>query len=144
MEVLIAILVAAGIFNTLFVSVMERLREFGIMMAIGFSPGRLFRLVMWESLWLALIGMVLGRGGDRLALPLPVDHGNRHVGDGLVRPGHGDRRRGRHRPVMKFGIYPESLICHHRRGGDRPVLLVGPLPGLEAGPVEPVETIKLV
>ncbi len=60
MELIIMLLVAAGIFNTLFVSVMERVREFGIMLAIGFSPGRLFRLVMFESLWLALIGLVLG------------------------------------------------------------------------------------
>ena len=52
MELIIAILVAAGIFNTLFVSVMERTREFGIMLAIGYSPGQLFGLVMWESLWL--------------------------------------------------------------------------------------------
>ena len=27
---------------------------------IGFSPGRLFRLVMWESLWLAVVGVVVG------------------------------------------------------------------------------------
>ncbi|UCC48853.1 MAG: ABC transporter permease, partial [Gemmatimonadota bacterium] len=54
MELLIAVLVAAGIFNTLFISVMERLREFGIMMAIGWSPGRLFRLVILESAWLGV------------------------------------------------------------------------------------------
>ena len=58
-KLIIMILVAAGIFNTLFVSVMERMREFGIMMAIGFSPARLFGLVMWESLWLGLVGLVL-------------------------------------------------------------------------------------
>jgi ABC-type lipoprotein release transport system permease subunit len=58
MEALIAVLVAAGIFNTLFVSVMERLREFGIMMAIGWSPGRLFRLVVLESAWLGVLGLV--------------------------------------------------------------------------------------
>jgi ABC-type lipoprotein release transport system permease subunit len=59
-EVFVVLLIAAGIFNTLFVSVMERLREFGILLAIGFSPGRLFRLVLWESLWLALVGLVTG------------------------------------------------------------------------------------
>jgi ABC-type lipoprotein release transport system permease subunit len=59
-EVFVVLLIAAGIFNTLFVSVMERLREFGILLAIGFSPGRLFRLVVWESLWLALVGLVVG------------------------------------------------------------------------------------
>ncbi|MEM6989913.1 MAG: ABC transporter permease [Myxococcota bacterium] len=58
MEIIIMILLAAGIFNTLFVSVMERMREFGIMSALGFSAGALFGLVMWESLWLALVGLV--------------------------------------------------------------------------------------
>jgi ABC-type lipoprotein release transport system permease subunit len=60
MEAFVILLIAAGIFNTLFVSVMERLREFGILLAIGFSPGRLFRLVLWESLWLALVGLSAG------------------------------------------------------------------------------------
>jgi ABC-type lipoprotein release transport system permease subunit len=59
-EAFVVLLIAAGIFNTLFVSVMERLREFGILLAIGFSPGRLFRLVVWESFWLALVGLALG------------------------------------------------------------------------------------
>ena len=58
MEALIAVLVAAGIFNTLFVSVMERLREFGILTAIGWSPARLFRLVLLESTWLGILGLV--------------------------------------------------------------------------------------
>jgi len=58
LEGLIMVLLAAGIFNTLFVSVMERLREFGIMSAVGFSARSLFALVMWESLWLALVGLV--------------------------------------------------------------------------------------
>lgn len=58
MEIVMLALVAAGIFNTLFVSVMERLREFGILLALGVSPGRLFALVMGESLWLGLFGLV--------------------------------------------------------------------------------------
>jgi ABC-type lipoprotein release transport system permease subunit len=57
-ELIIMALLAAGIFNTLFVSVMERLREFGILSAIGFSRRQLFSLVMWESIWLAMMGLV--------------------------------------------------------------------------------------
>lgn len=60
LEGIITILIAAGIFNTLFVSVMERLREFGIMSALGFSSRQLFTLVMWESFWLATCGLALG------------------------------------------------------------------------------------
>ena len=36
-EIFVMLLIAAGIFNTLFMSVMERLREFGILLAIGFA-----------------------------------------------------------------------------------------------------------
>jgi ABC-type lipoprotein release transport system permease subunit len=60
MKILIAILIAAGIFNTLFVSVTERMREFGIMLAIGYSPGDIRTLVMLESAWLGLVGLVVG------------------------------------------------------------------------------------
>lgn len=59
-ELIVTVLVAAGIFNTLFVSVMERMRELGILAAIGFSSRQLFGLVIWESLWLGLCGIVAG------------------------------------------------------------------------------------
>ncbi|MBN2530196.1 MAG: ABC transporter permease [Deltaproteobacteria bacterium] len=58
-EMLILFLVAAGIFNTLYVSVMERMREFGILNAIGFSRARIFALVVWESVFTAAGGLIL-------------------------------------------------------------------------------------
>jgi ABC-type lipoprotein release transport system permease subunit len=60
LEGLILVLVAAGIFNTLFVSVMERLREFGILAALGFGASQLFALVLLESLWIGLLGLAAG------------------------------------------------------------------------------------
>jgi ABC-type lipoprotein release transport system permease subunit len=60
MMFVILLLVAAGIFNTLLASVMQRSREFGVLMALGFGPGRLFGLVMIESVVLGLIGVALG------------------------------------------------------------------------------------
>jgi ABC-type lipoprotein release transport system permease subunit len=59
-ELIVTVLVAAGIFNTMFVSVMERMRELGILAAIGFSSRQLFALVVWESVWLGLCGIVAG------------------------------------------------------------------------------------
>jgi ABC-type lipoprotein release transport system permease subunit len=140
MEVVIAILVAAGIFNTLFVSVMERLREFGILMAIGFSPGKLFRLVMFESLWLAVIGLVgaavitvgpyyyLANTGIDVAKILG-DNSAEIAGIALTEP-------------FKAGIYPESLIFIIS-AAVMAVLLSGLYPAWKATRVEPVETIKL-
>lgn len=59
-QLLIALLVAAGILNTMLMSVLERKREFGVMMAVGMNPGTLFRLVMLESFWLAVLGLIIG------------------------------------------------------------------------------------
>jgi ABC-type lipoprotein release transport system permease subunit len=49
-----------GILNTIFMSVMERTREFGILMALGLRPGQIKRLVLLESFLLGLIGTLLG------------------------------------------------------------------------------------
>lgn len=54
---LIAIL---SIVNTQRMSAWERRREFGVMLAIGLSPARLFRLVLTETFLLALAGALLG------------------------------------------------------------------------------------
>lgn len=59
-QLLIALLVAAGILNTMLMSVLERVREFGVMVALGMSPGRLFGMVMLESFWLAWLGLIIG------------------------------------------------------------------------------------
>lgn len=59
-QLLIALLVAAGILNTMLMSVLERVREFGVMIALGMSPKRLFGMVMLESFWLAWLGLIIG------------------------------------------------------------------------------------
>jgi putative ABC transport system permease protein len=52
--------VAMGVMNTLLMSVMERTREFGIMMALGTPPRAIVRLVVYESLVLAVVGTMVG------------------------------------------------------------------------------------
>ena len=141
MEAIILVLVAAGIFNTLFVSVMERLREFGIMMAIGFSPGQLFRLVMWESLWLALLGLALGAVVTAGPYAWLVRHG---IDIAAMTGGTTSEVAGvGFAPVLRVGIYPENLgfIVAAIVAA---TLLAGLYPAWRAGRVVPVESIKLV
>ncbi len=59
-QFIVLLLLSAGVFNTIFVSVIERRREFGILRAIGFSRAQIFRLVLAESAWLAALGVVVG------------------------------------------------------------------------------------
>jgi ABC-type lipoprotein release transport system permease subunit len=54
------VLVAFSVLNTQLMSVLERTREFGTMMALGLKPSRLTRLVMLETSLMTLVGLALG------------------------------------------------------------------------------------
>jgi ABC-type lipoprotein release transport system permease subunit len=56
----LVVLVAFSVLNTQLMSVLERTREFGIVMALGVHHGRLGRLVLLETTLMGTIGMVLG------------------------------------------------------------------------------------
>ncbi len=57
---IILLIVTIGVVNTLLMSVMERLREFGVVLALGSSPGRLRRLVIMEALLLGVVAALAG------------------------------------------------------------------------------------
>ena len=143
MIVIISLLVAAGIFNTLFVSVMERVREFGIMRAIGYSSGQLFRLVMWESAWLALVGMGVGTA---FTLPVYIPL-NRHGLDMTEVYRSGDQALEvagvGFDMVLTVGIFPEHVVAIAAclLGA---TLAAGLYPAWKVGRIEPVESINLV
>ena len=54
------ILVAFSVLNTQLMSVLERTREFGVMMALGVKPTRLGALVMTETAVMSGLGLVIG------------------------------------------------------------------------------------
>ncbi len=58
--VIVVIAMAFGIVNTILMSVLERTREIGILMAIGTKPIMVFGMVMWEGFFLGLLGLVFG------------------------------------------------------------------------------------
>lgn len=140
-EVLIMLLLAAGIFNTLFVSVMERLRELGIMAAIGFSPRQLFGLVMWESTWLSLVGLV----GSVLVIVGPywylstkgVDYSKMVGGSGAEIAGVAMA------PILYVRIYPESGL-EIAAAVVVATLVSGLYPAWRAGRADPAEAVRLV
>jgi putative ABC transport system permease protein len=49
-----------GITNTMLMSVMERVREFGVLMAIGMKRRRVFSMIILETITLSLVGGVVG------------------------------------------------------------------------------------
>lgn len=72
--------------NTLLMSVMERLREFGTLRAVGIRPGQLLALLQWEGAFLGLAGcgagllltLLLRAGLNALHLQMPAPPGTSH------------------------------------------------------------------
>ena len=57
---ILVILVAFSVLNTQLMSVLERTHEFGIVMSLGLTPGRLGRLVLLETTIMGVMGLILG------------------------------------------------------------------------------------
>jgi putative ABC transport system permease protein len=68
-----------GVLNTMFMSVLERTREIGILRAIGWRRGRIIRMILGESILVSLIGAAIGTvaavGLTKFLSSLPVASG---------------------------------------------------------------------
>lgn len=58
--IILVVVVAFSILNTFLMAILERTREFGIMMAIGTAPNRLTKILLLESASMTLMGLFLG------------------------------------------------------------------------------------
>lgn len=138
MQLLVGLVIAAGIMNTMQMSVLERTREFGIMMAVGMEPRQIVRLVLIESFWLGCMGIVMG---IVLTTPWFIYMSSTGIDlSGLVGE---DYSAGGVLvdPVMKLRLFKESAFF---------ILLTvfmltmaaSVYPAIRAGRIMPVETIK--
>ncbi len=138
LQLLVGLVIAAGIMNTMLMSVLERSREFGIMMAIGMRPGQIVYQVIAESFLLGVLGLGLG-----IIITTPwfyymaqygIDFsgmlGDDYSAGGVVVE-----------PVMKFRLYKESGLAIVGVVFML-TLLAGIYPAVRAGRIPPVESIK--
>ncbi len=58
--VLALALALVGTYGVLSFTVRARTREIGIRIALGFEPGRVFRMLLWETWSIALVGVAIG------------------------------------------------------------------------------------
>jgi len=139
-QVLIGLLIAAGILNTLLMSVLERTREFGVMMAVGMSPATLFKLVLVESFWLALIGLAVG-----IIITAPWYAYLHYVGLDFSGAIGKDYSAGGVLvdPIFRIRLYKESIIAI-LAGVFSLTLLSGIYPAWRAGRTPPVESLKAI
>lgn len=138
LQFLVGLVIAAGIMNTLLMSVMERRREFGIMMALGMMPGQVVWLVLVESCWLGLLGLALGvvittpwfLYMARVGLDFSSRIGEDYSAGGVLVD-----------PVMKFRLYKESAMWIAGAVFSL-TLMAGIFPAFKAGRTSPVENLK--
>jgi putative ABC transport system permease protein len=86
MGLVLALVVLLATANTLLMSVMERLREFGTLRALGLRPGQLVALLQLEGAVLGLLGSAVGLtltlllrvGLNALHLQMPAPPGTSH------------------------------------------------------------------
>ncbi|MBW1889910.1 MAG: ABC transporter permease [Deltaproteobacteria bacterium] len=77
-SIIIGIFVMAlgfGIINIMLMSVFERTREFGMLMAVGMTGGRVLRLVVMESLMLGGVGSLVGLAASGLMIAITANVG---------------------------------------------------------------------
>ena len=60
MLVILMVIVAFGILNTVLMSVTERFREFGISLSIGMPQVKLVAIIFMETIFLAVVGIIIG------------------------------------------------------------------------------------
>lgn len=138
MQGLVGLLIAAGILNTLMMSVMERTREFGMMMAVGMTPSQVVAMVLAESFLIGIMGLLMGvllttpwyfymvRVGIDFSSQIGDDYSTSGV---LVDP------------VLKFRLFKESAMAI-AAGVFSLTMLAGLFPAFKAGRIPPVESIR--
>lgn len=137
-QLLIGFLVATGVLNTMLMSVLERKREFGVMMAVGMAPKTLFKLVMIESFWLAIVGLIIG-----VIISTPWYIYMAEVGIDFTAAYGDDMDFGGVLidPIMKIRLFKESIIAI-LIGLFTLALSAGAYPAWRAGRIPPVDSLK--
>ncbi|MEN8135565.1 MAG: FtsX-like permease family protein [Thermodesulfobacteriota bacterium] len=138
MQGLVGLLIAAGILNTLMMSVMERTREFGMMMAVGMAPSQVVAMVVAESFLIAILGLLMGillttpwyLYMVRVGIDFSSQIGDDYSTSGVLVD-----------PVLKFRLFKESAIAIVV-GVFSLTMLAGVFPAIKAGRVPPVDSIR--
>lgn len=78
--IILVLVVALSIMNTFMMAILERTKEFGIMLALGVQPKRLLKLVLLESGFLTLAGVVIGTAAGTAVTLWFQSHGIRLEG----------------------------------------------------------------
>lgn len=135
--VIVGIALIFGIINTMLMSVFERIKEFGVLKAVGMKNGRILIMVLTEALFLGMLGTVVGfLVGYFVYLPLSTSGLDLSAFSGSLRSfGVGAIIY----PVLTAGVITNALIII-------PLMAVAGAvyPAVRAMRLEPVHAIRYV
>jgi putative ABC transport system permease protein len=138
MLILLVVLASFGVTNTILMSVLERVREFGVMAAVGLRPFQVFRLILYESSILSFFGVVAGLIGGGV-----LTWFNSIYGIDLGFWASGVQMTGLLDPVIYFALNPYAFAATGVA-----VLFIGIVssiyPGIKAARFRPVEAMRHV
>ncbi len=74
---ILLLVIAFGVLNTILMAVLERTREFGVLLSLGTQPRRIFGMILLEALLISLIGAtagaLLGSGVSAYVVQHPIN-----------------------------------------------------------------------
>jgi putative ABC transport system permease protein len=132
--VVIVVIVAVGVLNTVLMSVLERRREYGLLKAVGTKPRQIIRLVLLEVVILSVFSMGVGAGLGLGANFLLSRHGIK-FSEGLTYGGMVFDTMKSEINIRSFTIPAVTvIIC---------AVLVSLIPALKAAHTEPAKTMRV-
>lgn len=131
--VILSGIVALGITNTLFMSLYERMFEFGVLRAVGTRPGRMALMIVAEAAVLALLSAAVGMAIGWLASHLTGIYGLDYTGVDFAGVTILEPIRPKFRP-LQYWLYPAALFIF--------TLIVSLYPALYAARMNPIKAMR--
>jgi putative ABC transport system permease protein len=130
----VMIVISVGVMNTILMSVFERTKELGVMLAIGTSPSQVIKLILLETLILEWVGIFFGI----MAGYITVAYFN-HVGISFA---HLETALSQsYVSTVTYPIIKLSRVLHSSLSLMVITLLVSVYPAWKAGRLEPIKAI---
>jgi len=73
--IIILLALGFGIVNTMLMVVLERIKELGMLMAVGMNRSRVFKMIMLETIFLSICGAILGMIISSIVIDYVADKG---------------------------------------------------------------------